>query len=65
MKGSPCKGCQDRTVEPNCHITCEEYIAYQLRVEQSKKTLAELEAEYAIKSRSYDNVGKKLKKRRT
>ena len=21
-----CKGCNDRTVEPNCHMTCETYL---------------------------------------
>ena len=26
---SPCKGCPDRTVEPNCHMTCDKYRAYQ------------------------------------
>lgn len=21
-----CKGCTDRTIEPNCHMTCERYL---------------------------------------
>lgn len=21
-----CKGCEERTVEPNCHMTCERYL---------------------------------------
>lgn len=25
-KLSPCKGCPDRTVEPNCHTNCEKYL---------------------------------------
>ena len=25
----PCKDCPDRTVEPNCHMTCGKYLAYQ------------------------------------
>ncbi len=29
MANAPCKGCPDRTVEPNCHMTCEKYIAFQ------------------------------------
>lgn len=26
---APCKGCLDRTVTPNCHATCEAYLAYR------------------------------------
>ncbi len=29
-----CKGCPDRTVEPNCHKTCEGYIFRQKRQEE-------------------------------
>lgn len=25
-KFESCEGCPDRTIEPNCHITCEGYI---------------------------------------
>lgn len=25
MKLPPCKGCERRTVHPNCHATCEAY----------------------------------------
>ena len=25
---SPCLGCKDRVADPNCHSTCEKYIAY-------------------------------------
>lgn len=32
----PCKDCPDRTVEPNCHMVCRKYLAFQ----------AEREAEY-------------------
>ena len=35
---SPCKGCCDRTVTPNCHSTCAKYIAY--RKYQDEKNLA-------------------------
>lgn len=21
-----CKGCEERTIEPNCHMTCERYL---------------------------------------
>ena len=26
---APCKGCPNRTVEPNCHMTCETYLAFR------------------------------------
>lgn len=29
-----CKGCPDRTVEPNCHEACEGYIFRQKRQEE-------------------------------
>ena len=25
----PCKGCPDRTADPNCHTSCESYLAYR------------------------------------
>ena len=31
---APCKNCQERTIEPNCHSTCEKYLKY---VELCKK----------------------------
>ena len=33
-KFETCQGCEDRTVEPNCHMTCE---GYMFRCEQNKK----------------------------
>ena len=34
---SPCKGCTDRTVIPNCHGTCERYQAYHEARERMSK----------------------------
>lgn len=31
-----CKGCEFRTVEPNCHMTCETYLAWKERWSQGK-----------------------------
>ena len=33
-KFKTCKDCPDRTVEPNCHMTCE---GYQFRWEEAEK----------------------------
>lgn len=30
----PCKGCRFRSVRPNCHSTCEEYLAYNAEREK-------------------------------
>lgn len=27
---APCQGCERRTVHPNCHASCQEYLAYNL-----------------------------------
>lgn len=26
---SPCYGCKDRTIEPNCHAACEKYAQFK------------------------------------
>lgn len=28
MTKAPCKGCKDRTIEPNCHMSCTKYIEF-------------------------------------
>ena len=33
-KFETCQGCEDRTIEPNCHMTCEGYL---FRCEKLKK----------------------------
>ena len=41
-KYETCKDCPDRTVQPNCHMTCEGYEARQKkRQEANDKRLAE------------------------
>lgn len=31
---APCKGCQNRTVEPNCHMGCEKYLAFRREIDK-------------------------------
>ena len=26
---APCKGCSDRCADPNCHMTCDRYLAFR------------------------------------
>lgn len=35
-KFETCRNCKDRTVEPNCHNTCQGYIARQKKKEEIK-----------------------------
>lgn len=41
-----CKNCPDRTVEPNCHMTCEGYI---FRCEKTIKLREEKKKEFRIR----------------
>lgn len=33
---APCKGCEERSADPNCHIYCEKYVAYKKARDQEK-----------------------------
>lgn len=35
MENAPCKDCPDRVVEPNCHMTCEKYLAYRAKIDKA------------------------------
>lgn len=44
MISGPCKGCTPetgRSVEPNCHMTCEKYLAYRKRHEEEMNLIYE------------------------
>ena len=48
----PCsKDCPDRTVEPNCHMSCPKYLGYQ---EQRRK---ELETMFNLRQQRYEADG--------
>ena len=36
-KFETCQGCKDRSVEPNCHMTCEGYKFRQKKNEEERK----------------------------
>lgn len=58
-KYKTCKDCPDRTVQPNCHMTCEGYKARQRqRQEADRKRLTE----YGTDLFQYE-VKKKLRKK--
>ena len=37
----PCKGCERRTVRPNCHATCEQYAEFVKNLDKDKRQLRE------------------------
>lgn len=39
MNDAPCKNCKDRTVEPNCHITCQKYIEFKKKRDKDLETI--------------------------
>lgn len=52
---SPCKGCNDRTVEPtNCHSVCERYLEWS----QTRKD--DLDRKYTIKGHEAAIVESKI-----
>ena len=56
--GSPCKGCEQRCAEPNCHDACEAYLAYKGKVQAARadivaKTHNESEGQFRSTSGSY------------
>ena len=34
---APCLGCEDRTIEPNCHMRCEKYIEFQEEMKRANE----------------------------
>ena len=42
--GKLCKDCKDRSVEPNCHTTCESYKKYKKEKEDINKKKTKLNA---------------------
>lgn len=56
----PCKGCQDRTVEPNCHTMCSRYNAW--KIVQDAQKLAQ-EPERMAKTYRHENYVKVLSKK--
>ena len=55
---SPCKGCMFRTVEPNCHMTCKDYLKYEAsRKEIYKAKLDAMRCNGLLKNRRSGRQG--------
>jgi hypothetical protein len=45
---SPCMGCEERRAEPNCHMTCERYLAFDEECKALRKEKIRIAEEYRI-----------------
>lgn len=55
-KLSPCKDCPDRTVEPNCHMTCERYKKQVEEHEKSKEPESNKQARFYTNNAMYKSA---------
>ena len=51
---SPCLGCPDRCPEPNCHTTCEKYLAFDEECKALRKEKIRVAEEYRIQKEIQD-----------
>lgn len=58
MRFTPCKDCPDRTIEPNCHSTCEKFAAFTEEKERIKNNRI-LEETVLREDRFSDAIGRK------
>lgn len=62
-KFTTCKGCPHRTIEPNCHTTCEGYKARRKKIEEQKR-LADADRRAAMyETEKAVNLHDKMRKR--
>lgn len=60
----PCKGCTERTAEPNCHGTCKKYLSWtQTKQEAQDRKNAIKDPERAITEGAIAYIRKCRKKR--
>ena len=45
---APCKGCKDRTVEPNCHMTCDKYLEFVAGKHKEQNVRKQVETAYFL-----------------
>ena len=47
---APCKGCKDRCVEPNCHMTCQKYLDFVKCANKIRQKEVEVKRAYMPKN---------------
>lgn len=61
-KEETCEGCTDRSIEPNCHDTCEGYIKRQAEARRKKKEQHKDSQYYAYMDKVMRKKGKKFER---
>lgn len=61
---SPCLYCEERTVEPNCHMTCEEFLAWEEGHKHEKEDIRKAKQDYMNKNRIAVESVNRAKRRR-
>lgn len=61
--GYVCKGCKDRTVEPNCHMTCQKFLEQKDKYEEYKARIREIkDKEIAVREYKKERVLSTMRK---
>lgn len=64
-EGCPCKGCNDRVADPNCHGTCQRYVDWaKANAEERQKRLDQNMTDYYIRDMKVIGLLKKYGTRR-
>ena len=61
---SPCLYCEERTVEPNCHMTCSEFLEWEEAHKTEKSDIKRAKQEYMNKNRITVESIRRTKRRR-
>ena len=59
-KYETCQGCEDRTIEPNCHMTCEGYLFRCEKLKKMKEGKDEHVDYYGFKRNSINRTRKRI-----
>lgn len=64
-EGCPCKGCDHRVADPNCHGTCEDYILWaKANAEERERRINEKLHDFYIRDMKTIAAQRKFGKRR-
>ena len=59
-KFETCQGCEDRSIEPNCHINCEGYLFRCEKLKNAKEGREENLEYYGFKTESINRTRKRI-----
>lgn len=61
---SPCLFCDNRVVDPNCHITCSEFLEWEDNHKHEKEDIRKAKQDYMNKNRISVESIRRAKRRR-